>query len=256
MSPASLLLTIDSKKENEKIVIQQSFEVLKQLQEYGVLEGEFEEAVNQELINFKAKNKDQPHYWLTEMEKHFVSNEYLPENKLNFMKKWLSSYHLEDFQEFLKGENLELPEDIGILAPSGHTALTFTEKEIRSWINSVREEGIPRYIPIEIPERIISSSEAEKLRGKRYKDNGIGEPGTREFILKNGVKVVLNSFKPIPGPNEKKVFLHGFRERGALNFPAEDYFSAINAPNFIKNSGVNGLNKFQLQKYLSNNRRW
>lgn len=255
-APSAIIVSIDSKNENDKKVIQEVFEELKKLEKYGVLREEFDKAIKQELIKIKNKDEGQPHYWLTEMEKHFVYEEYFPNEKSNFLENWLANYTLEEFQKFLENVKLKMPDDIGILAPQGHPALNITEGEVRSWIRSIKKESLSPYIPMETPQHIMSSSEVTKLRKKRYEDKGKGVAGTRELVLKNGVKVILNSFTPSPGPNENKIFLHGYRGKGALSFPPKDYFSAINAPGFIKNSGLRELDKFQLQKFLSKTSLW
>src|SRR5690606_16178309 len=82
-------------------------------------------------------------------------------------------------------------------------------------------------------------------------DNGKGVMGANEILLKNGVKVILKSYKPSSGRKKERIMLHGYRTEGASNFPNEDYFNAINAPSIIKNTGVGNKNKFEINRLLA-----
>lgn len=249
--PSSFFLNIHSEKQNEQKAIQASFRILRQFQKYGALESEFKAAIDKQL-DVASITPSQSRYWVEEIEKFYVHDEILPGNKFYALRNWLSGYSLKEFNDFIKKYDFEMPDDIGILVPTGHEALSFSEPQVRNWISSVEKESIPAYSPPIVPETLMTTSEVDKLHENSFKDNGIGESGARELVLENGVKVVLKSFKPSSGVDSENLLLHGFINKGAYNYSEEDYFSAVNAPRFIKNSGVGKFDKFELQRFLAN----
>src|SRR5690606_38290917 len=119
----------------------------------------------------------------------------------------------------------DMPEDIGLIVPSGHRALLYTEKEVRSWIKEAFGSPVEPYVMETVPYSLISTDELSLLKEQTYIDKGNEKFGARKFVLDNGVKIVLKSYKPSPGLNMDKIMLHGFSDKGANCFPEEDYFS-------------------------------
>ncbi len=254
-SPA-LKVNITSKDNSEKKALAETIKILYQMQKYGVSEAEFSETKREQIQNINAGKVENSRYWLDGIGDHYIYGEAFPDNKLNCVKDWLSSFTIEEFTEFIQSANLEIPEDIGIIAPPGHQALSYKENMIRSWIDESYDEKIEPYPSPAVSQSLMSTYEVEKLQEYGYADNVIGSSGARELLLDNGVKIILKSFEPSPGVFENKVLLHGFKTEGASCFSKKDYFSAVNAPQFIKNSGIADINKFQLQRYLSTTSMW
>ena len=71
--------------------------------------------------------------------------------------------------------------------------------------------------------------------------------GFIEWGLKNGVKVFL---KPTDFKNDEIVF-SAFSPGGSSLVKDEDFLSAQNAPDLIRESGLDGFNRTELDKYLS-----
>ena len=251
-TPSSFKAILSSDNNSEKKALQTFTRVLEQLKRYGVTKSEFSQAKKEILNQLEKVDHDKSRYWNDEIKDHLIYREALPSDKPGLIRSWLSNYEVSEFKGFIEGINFERP-DIGIIAPTNHPALSYEENEIRSLISEVNQETIEPYVQPEAPINLMSSSEVKKLRELRYDDKGVGESGARELILANGVKVFLKSFKPSSGVNQNKIMLHGFNTRGALNFPAEDYFSAVNAPQFIKHSGVGEFDKFEMQRHFSTN---
>ena len=256
IAPSSFKVFVSTHNYSEKKALQELFGVLQQVQRHGILKTEFKEAKNKRISNLEIIDVNTPKYWQEEINNHLIYGEALPNEKQKHIKNWLSDYNENEFEEFIATINLEIPEDIGILAPANHPVLSWTGKDIRSIINEVAGKSISPYLLPETPIYLMTPSEVQKLKEHRYEDKGIGEVGAREIILKNGVKVVLKSFKPSLSLYQNKIMLHGFSKKGALNFSADDYFSAVNAPLFIRNSGMGQYDKFQLKRYLATKKLW
>lgn len=249
-TPSSFQALLTSYKNSQKQALQIFTRELEQIRRHGVTESEFSNAKQNRIDQLEKTEVDKSRYWINEIGDYITYGKALPSNKTEIIRKWLSDYGRSEFNEFIKGVDFDMP-DIGMMAPTNHPALSIKEEEIRSWIHEVKEGVIKPYVKPEAPINLMSTSEVKKLQEYRYENKGIGESGAREINLANGVKVFLKSFKPSSGIYQKKVMLHGFSKRGALDFPVKDYFSAINAPRIIRHSGVGDFDKFDLERYLS-----
>lgn len=247
-------VTITSTNNREKEALYRTIEVLRQIRENGVLDQELKEFKGRQLGYFKVRQNEYQ-YWERGIREHFIYGKAFPTNKENKLSEWLSSLSLEEFNVFLKEVFPEDPEDIGVIAPEGHPALSLTEQRVRSWISKALHKT-PKE-PYRIPETsktLMSKVDIERLHPQGYTDKGITASKAHEYVLANGVKVVLKSFKPSPGLVKKPdIIMQGFSPKGAICYPSENYFSAINASAIVINSGVRDLDKFQLENHLSNN---
>lgn len=249
--PSSFKVRITTRHSREKEAVKTFTHILQQLRKHGVLDSEFMEAKKERINELEGTTSYESRYWLEEIQNNLVHKEALPNDKRGYMKNWLLNYEASEFNEFIKEINLDMPQDIGILAPANHPATSYTEVEIRSLINGLGDDSIPPYVKPEVPTILMASDEVEGLKESSYKERELGNSGARQLILENGVKVIL---KHMETSNPRKgIVLHGFSNRGALNFPPEDYFSAINAPLFIQNSGVGKFDKFDLRRFRKTN---
>lgn len=246
--PPSLRILINTEEDKSFKALEETIITLKQIQEYGVSNLEFQKSLQQQL---KFLNNDgNANYWVKEIKSHFIYNEPLPKNKSVSIKNWLSEYSRGDFNDFIKNFNLKMPEDIGVIISSEKLDKKISENIIRSKIIKTYGKTPVPYNPPEMPKKLISREEKSELEINDNVISGYGVSGAKELVLNNGVRIVLNSFKPV-GINKDQIFLHGFSPTGAVDFPEQDYFSAVNAPGFVKNSGVGELDKFELQRFLS-----
>lgn len=217
---------------------------LYQLKKYGITEEELTR-----LKDYDDSDVEGISYWKNQIKKHFTFEEPLPENKEIRLKNWIESLTLQEINQAIGNIIKPIPEDIVLIAPQNHKALSYTEQKIRTLIKGFSEDTIAPYFP---PKKILHLYDQEKfasLKKMDIKEKKLGKPGPKEYILKNGLKIVLQTFKPkYPG---EKIMVKGFSQKGASCFPTEDYYSAINSPQIIKNSGFGTMNKFEIEKFLS-----
>lgn len=253
LDPSHLMIKLLSRKNSEKEALQTVTHVLQQIRKHGFTDSEFSEAKDIMLSQLERINLNGVRYWVNETQNHITDSEAFPNDKKQYTKKWISNLTIQEFTEFLESVNLSMPEDIGIIAPSGHQVLGFTEGQIRSWIQEIIKDTVESYSSPVIPTELISESKKDSLKIKPFDDLGYVDSGAREIQLNNGVKVILKSYKPSAGITQNQIAIHGFKNKGALAFPKEDYFSAVNAPKFVKNSGVGNYDKFDIQRFMSTN---
>ncbi len=254
--PSAIRLKINAKENSEMEALETAISVLSQLIKGGIFESEFEKAKSDNFSDLQDARMTNSSFWMEGIKEYFIYGISFPKDKIKKEKDWLSNYNIEEFNIFLKTLNLDMPEDIGISALKGHPALSYTEKEIRSFISKIYKRSNKRYIPPKIPDFLMSSVETSQLEEKDFTELQSSESEVREFLLDNGVKLILKSFEPTPGVRKDKILLHGFKPKGALNFNSDDYFSAINGPEILKNNGVGELDKFEFQRFISNNSLW
>lgn len=248
--PPALEIIMESREGKEKEVINKAIHYLNQIKKYGFQEMEWEKGKQRRLEYLHSISEEDANYWIKEIEKNYVRGEALPSNKLHDLREWLDGYTLTEFNDFVRQFLKNNPEDIAIIAPSGSKALSYSEKEVRSWIeNEFRHPSEP-FTPPKIPSSLLTQEELAKLHEAEYVDNGTGASGAREVVLENGLKIVLKPYAPT-SESKTRIKIHGFSLKGADCFPKEDYFSAINAPSIVKHAGVHGLDKFQMNRFLS-----
>lgn len=249
-SGMELLLSVENGQEERSL--KGTIEVLHQLQTYGVSSSEWKRLKEEQLNHLRQTSGGVATYWIDEISKYYIYGEALPSGKDSYLQDWLEQFSLADFNEYVSSFLEKKPEDIGIIAPTNHRILSYNEAEIRSWIEEVYQESIePREVP-EAPIALMEPTEVENLSTVEYVDNGVGRSGSRELVLDNGLKIVL---KPLPSSYsddaQKRIQVHGFSLQGAEGFPEENFSSAINSPAIVSKAGVNGMNRFQLNRFLS-----
>ena len=142
--------------------------------------------------------------------------------------------------ELLKHENRV----VMVNSPEKESLKIPTEEELSAIIAKVGSEKITPYEDkvankplvetVPSPSPVVSSKNIERL-------------GLIEWTLKNGVKVFL---KPTDFKNDEIVF-SAFSPGGSSLVKDEDFLSAQNSPALVRESGLNGFNKTELDKYLS-----
>lgn len=253
--PLTLRIKVTIREDKEDEALKKTFRILKQIQKKGISDAEFKEAMEKQ-FNSIVNNVDHQDYWIETIKNYFFWKDPVEFDNIKIISDWLSNFTLGDFNQFIREENFSMPEDIGIIASSNHQALYYKENKIRNWIKEIGEEKVTAYSSPTIPKYLMSPAKLNQLKGGKIKDKEIGASGALELKLNNGIKLILKSYKPSSGVDQDKILIHGFTSHGALDFSQIDYFSAINSPRFIKNSGAGGLDKFQMQRYLSSTSLW
>lgn len=255
-APSAIIIKINARKNSEKEALDTAIHTISQLKKKGVLASEFEPLKSNHLDILENIPTEKPIFWLDGINGHFIHKESFPPNKIAKEKEWLADYSIEEFNNFLNSLNLSMPEDIGVSAPNDHPSLSYTEKQVQNWIRKTYNKPVKPYIIPESPDKLMKPLDVKELKEKDFEEIESSINEVRELVLNNGVRVILKSFEPTPGVYKDKIVLHGFKAKGAMGFDKKDYFSAINAPDIIKNSGFGPLDKFEFQRYLSDNSLW
>ncbi len=234
----------------EKKTLQQILRVLRQLQLFGVSRAEWDNLKEKHLQYLKDKDVNNAKYWIKEIQNFYTKGEALPDNKNAMRKAWLSDLSLSEFNDFGSQFLSKKPEDIGIMAPNGHKALLYTEQEVRAWVEDIYQEEVQVYQKPFVPDVLMSSKELNKLKKPEITENSSYKTGVREVILNNGVKLVFKQINGAVGLDKDNIRIHGYALKGADCFPKEQFFSAVYAPSIIGYTGLNGMNRFEIERFL------
>lgn len=240
----ALVIEIKSEDNGELRALKETMKVFYQLKKHGITEKELEG-----FKNYNELDSESTRYWETQIKNHYTFGEPLPENKNIRLKNWIQNLSLHELNEAIDIMFSNIPEDIALIASKDHVALSYTEKEIRKLINTFSKDTIAPYHP---PKKILNLYDQGKLASLNkvvIKEEKTGESGLKEYILENGLKIVLKPFKPTY--KGEKIMIKGFSQKGASCFPEEDFYSAINSPLIIRNSGFGTMDKFEIDNFLS-----
>ena len=245
-SPSALMVNITSDGESEKFGLQMAISVLHQVREEGFSLVEWNRAKE---VMLRSMNRTGEKYWVDQIKKHFVYGEALPNNKRKSIAEWFTDISLDEFNALVKSF-ISMPEDIGIIAPEGHRALSYEGERVRNWIEEAYSLPLGQRKQTHVPTALMDQKEIVKLKEAEIIEDRTTTSGMREIVLGNGVKVVLMSYRPSAGINDNMISLHGFNPYGASSFPKGDYFSAINAPDIISKAGVGKMDEKRLSHFL------
>lgn len=251
-----LHLTFEKEKESEKEALVKTIQVIKQLQTNGFSKEEFNESKKKYLETLSKSGATKTPYWTSSILDHFVYGKILPQNKEALLKETICNLTLKEFNSFIKNYLNITPNgiDIIVLAPPGHRMLSYSEKTVRDWIAEANKLPVASYSKPKIPISLMDPVTVNNLKESSIKKKTSPLPGTTEYLLGNGVRVVLNSFDStsIQNPKQlKKLSFHGFSTNGIRCYPKADYYSAMNSVEIVRNSGVGSLDKFDLDRYLT-----
>lgn len=248
--PAALSIEARIQNMDVALAIEKIFTKIVKLKENGITSSEWKKIRTKQIENLNAIDVQTAKYWIEEIESYNALGEGLPANKKDNIHKWLSALTREDLNLYINQILSEGPEDIGILAPEGNPALSITEEEIRSWIKKEYEKPLDHYRVTTKQDGLMNEKDISTLKGKVIKDVKLSKSGATEYVLNNGLRLVLNPVKPTRGPYQDKIMIHGFTLKGVHCFPEEDHYSVINAPSIVKHSGAGGMDKFEIEEIL------
>lgn len=231
-------------------------QVLKRVKDFGFSEKEWNQAKSYQLRSLRGIVTTDTKYWMELFEDHISYGAPIPKQKNVILSQWLENLSLEDINTFAEESFLAFPGDIGIIAPKGHESLLHSEEDVRNYIAQILQEEVSPYKAPMVPKYLLNPKEAFNLPINGYTKKGTGKTGAKEFVLANGVNIVLQPFNPTMNKGNNRIRLHGYSPYGASSFPPANYFSAINAPSIVKNAGVGELNKFTLNRFLENTSFW
>ncbi|MEH6681054.1 MAG: insulinase family protein [Sediminicola sp.] len=239
----ALDIGIKTDVEHVKRSLDKTILILRQLKTFGVTEEEWASLRQEQLDVLEKTDTTASKYWLGLIQDNFIYGEALPQNKNVYLGHWLSQLTLQEFNAQCTKMIVAKPSDIGMIVPSGYP---HTKDEIRLWVQEPLSEAIAPYISPNVPKQLLRDEERIALEEVTYANKGTLPSGATEYLLDNGVRIILDTLVSTKG----KFYLHAFNATGASRFSQDDYFSAINAPSIIQNAGAGNFDKFEIDRFL------
>lgn len=243
---------------SERDVIINTIKVVHQVYNDGFLEEEFQESIKRRLEELSKTDTSSAQYWSENIRNHFVFEKSLPPNKESLIINMFNNLTLDEFNQFTKGYLSSPFEDIDIiiLAPKGNRIFSHSEDTFRDWIKEASNMPTVPYTKPKVPQDLIDSLTLVNLKERGVLKETQILPETTQYVLENGIKIVLNSFDQVLSEKTKHsntLSFHGFTSKGVNYYTSKDYFSALYCIDIVKNSGVGGLDKFELNRFYEDN---
>ncbi|WP_255554263.1 M16 family metallopeptidase [Mesonia aestuariivivens] len=192
-------------------------------------------------------------YWNGELFNYALKNEMLFPYRKEGLLTWIQELSVEELNVYCTEFLSSLPQDIGIIAPKGSKALQYSEEEVRQWIVEAYKQPVEAYQAPKIIEELYTKKEKEHLKEVTYTKVKPTIPDTEEFILANGLRIIMKAFQPSAGVEANSLTIQGWTTKGASCFPDQDYYSALNAPSLVHYKAIKGFSKRELDRFKENN---
>lgn len=250
--PLAFVLNISVNGNKEEEVIKTAFKALKQVEDFGFSTHEFNEKKQDLFKQIKEMDTNSNDFWVNQIIDQYVHEEPIILNRKKLMEDLLKKMTLQEFNLLVKKQLKLKPDDIIIVGNTGDPIYSYSDKTIRSWASETDSHLISNYMAPQTPKFLLDPYLKKSLKKKTYKIKTTTIPGTKEYVLENGLRIILKSFPPGPKSSYEKndLYFQGVLKKGLNCFSEGDLFSALNAPSIVTNSGVGGLDKFGLSRYL------
>lgn len=246
-NPFSLGLYFTTVPDKSKEAFQQVVTTVLQLKEYGVVEQELKKVKEAYLLETL---KSEMSYWHDELRDYWLKDEVLFPKKKEVLYQWVQDLSIEKMNAYIKEFLSSPPKDIGLIAPIGNKALSFTEEQVRGWMKEAYFKSVPVYQVPKVVKSLYTNTQKEELFLGKYTIKKPVIQGTQEVILANGIRVVLKPYKPTAGLREHSIKITGFTPHGAACFSPRYYYSALNATSLITHQGVGGISLKEIKSLM------
>ncbi len=223
--------------------------LLNEVEKTGFSNEEFEDGKVKLLQSQPYRDTLQSNYWKEEIIKNFLYDEALPASKPDVLKNIIQQIELTDFNREIATYLKAYPDDITFTSYQKSNNVKIENNEIRQWLKAAKSFKFSEPDISKAPKSLMSSNDINSLTNKKIIEASSEIPGTKKFLLANGVTLYLKS----QGNNKTTngtIKLRAFSPFGANCLEKEKFYSAINASQVTINSGINDMNKFELENYL------
>jgi zinc protease len=220
------------------------------IKKYGFTSSELEreklEMLSRMERAYNERDKTESRRYAAEYIRNYLTDEPIPgiEYEYHLYQKYIPEISLPEVNrvagELITDKNrvvlVNAPEKEGITVP--------TETELAAVFATVSQKEITPYEDAVSEEPLIA---APPTPGLIAEENLIKEIGVTEWILSNGLKVIL---KPTDFKNDQVIF-RAYSPGGNSLVDNEDYIPALTAASLIAGGGVGSFNRIELDKKLA-----
>ncbi len=220
------------------------------LRQYGFVGSEMERAKISLLSEFekkyKERNKQMNDRLVRELQMNFLINEPAPGIELEYkiVQQLLPTILIEEINTLAKLWNTDTNQIFIVSGPEKEGLVYPSKEQIIEIANKVKNMELKPYEDKVINEPLVTVD----LKGSKIsKENSLKEFGATEYILKNGVRVVMKS----TDYKENEILMNVFSMGGSSLYPANDLPSIQMISNFMGAFGLGKFDQMSLQKLLT-----
>jgi zinc protease len=225
----------------------------RQAQLYGFTESELERH-KEEILSaleqaYEERDKISSSVWANRILSHFLSDGPLlsPEQELALHKALLPNIQLSDVNGLADQWLKETDRTFIVTGPKKEPSTLPTQEELLSLVDSIHSLEIPPFRDVVIKAPLMDTVlEAVSI----VEENQIPELGITEWILENGLKVVL---KPTDFQNDE-ILMSAFSPGGHSLYPDSMFRSADIAAFLVSQSGIGPYGFLEQEKALAGKR--
>lgn len=223
---------------------------MERVKRHGFMQSELDrvknETLNYQQSVYKERDKTSSNQFVQEYLQHFLNGKISPgkEYLYHFYMDEIKNVTLADINALVAKYYVDNNRDIMVLGPESEKDNLPDEATILKWMAEVEKTAIAAYA-----DNVVDLPLLEKLpkEGKIVKETQLKDLGLTEWVLDNGIKVVL---KPTTFKNDQILF-NAFSPGGNSLYQDKDYQSAVNATTLVASSGLGPFDAKQLPKVLS-----
>lgn len=245
----AIKIKVQTPQASEKEAIQKAFSILYKIREYGFTKKELKDYKQKEITRLNTIDTLHGSYWTNKFGAHFIKGQSLLANNPTISKKKLNNLSLLQVNNFIKEYLQEIPHDVVMIIPKNRKTKP-DENEIKQWISHSKDSIHKNKITVP-PSKQLPTDSLKFLPDTHLKYKGKDKLGAQQYLLENGIKLILKAISPSSEAYQDKIIMHGFSAQGANSFSGEDYYAALLAPSVVRNAGVGKMNKFELEDYLN-----
>jgi zinc protease len=220
------------------------------VQKFGFTQGEFERAKKQ-LVKmyekyYEERDKSESEQFASEYIRNFMTNEPIPgiSFEFNIIKQCLPNVNLNDINALANKWITDSNRVIVVTAPLKDGLKLPTEDQLLATVDQISRQTTEAYVDKLTSTELLDN---KPVAGKIIQEKTYKEINTTEFVLSNGVKVIL---KPTDFKNDE-ILLSAISKGGQSLYPVADHFSARFANDIMGECGVGKFSATDLQKTLS-----
>ena len=169
------------------------------------------------------------------------------ENEYGYYKEFLNTITLDEVNALAAGWFTEKNMVMIVMAPEKEGLVVPTADELHALLIKTKGETLEPYIDKVATRPLFEDKKLITTEGKVKKKASVKAFGAKEIILSNGVKIVVKStdFK------DDEILMKTYSNGGYSVYGQSDDVSSKIAADIIMESGLNGFDKTELDKLLS-----
>jgi zinc protease len=169
------------------------------------------------------------------------------EKEYGYYKEFLNGISLEEVNKLASGWFTEKNMVLIAMAPEKEGFVAPTAKEIEDLLHATKAKKLEPYVDKVATRPLFEDAKLITKTGKITSEKEIDTFGAKELILDNGIKIIV---KPTENKDDE-ILMTSYSKGGYSVYGQEDDISSKIATDIIMESGLNGFDKTELDKLLS-----